>query len=199
MRFAFGLSSGVQNNRISPEALQSPSELGRPCKLAALLFAVVGLFLAGTRSACAENGNSSGHGDPHVFRVVDKYGKFVGYSLSENLVAREINGSWVTFYVHPGTGIFDSRAIYVQYLTTDCTGTRYISHYSTFSEGTRVGSALYYPTDTQVLSPRSLRVVSGNGEEGVCSPASGIPGVYGVATTIEVDSFGLEVPFKAIQ
>jgi hypothetical protein len=199
MRFAFGLSSGVQNNRISPEALQSSSELGRPCKLAALLFAVVGLFLAGTRSACAENGNSSGHGDPHVFRVVDKHGKFVGYSLSENLVAREINGSWVTFYVHPGIGIFDSRAIYVQYLTTDCTGTRYISHYSTFSEGTRVGSALYYPTDTQVLSPRSLRVVSGNGEEGVCSPASDIPGVYGVATTIEVDSFGLEVPFKAIQ
>jgi hypothetical protein len=42
-------------------------------------------------------------------------------------------------------------------------------------------------------------VVSGNGEEGVCSPASDIPGVYGVATTIEVDSFGLDVPFKAIQ
>jgi len=164
-----------------------------------LLFAVAGLFLAGANFARADSGNSTGHGDPHIFRVVDKHGKFVGYSLSENLVTREINGTWVTFYVHPGIGIFDSRAIYVHYLTTDCSGPRYISHYSTFAEGTRVGSTLYYPTDTQVLSPRSLRVISGDGEEGVCSPASGIPGVYGVPTTIEVDSFGLEVPFKAIQ
>jgi hypothetical protein len=160
---------------------------------------MMGLLLAPTGFARADNGNSTGHGDPHVFRVVDKYGKLVGYSLSENLVAREINGSWVTFYVHPGEGIFNSRAIYVHYLTTDCSGPRYISHYSTFAEGTRVGSTLYYPTDAQVLGPRSLRIVSGNGEEGICTSASEIPGVFGVATTIEVDSFGLETPFKAVQ
>ena len=199
MRFVFGLSSGVQNNRISPEARRTSSDPGRPFKSAALLFAVMGLFLAGTRSARADTGNSSGHGDPHAFRVVDKHGKLVGYALSENLVTREINGAWVTFYVNPGVGIFDSRAIYVHYLTTDCTGTGYIPHYSTFAEGTRVGPRLYYPTDTQVLTPRSLRVISGDGEQGVCSPATGIPGVYGVPSTIEVDSFGLEAPFKATQ
>jgi len=123
----------------------------------------------------------------------------VGYSVTDNLVAREINDVWVTFYVQPGLGIFDSGAIYLYYLTADCTGTRYVTHYSTFSEGTRVGSTLYYPTGAQVLSPRSLRVVTGNGDEGVCSPASDISGVYGVATTVEVDSFGLELPFKAVQ
>ena len=188
----------IQGNRVSPKAFPTSKRL-RLYRSATFLVAVIGLLLTPTKFARADNGNSTGHGDPHVFRVVDKHGKLVGFSLSENLVAREINGTWVTFYVHPAAGIFDSRAIYVQYLTTDCTGPRYISHYSTFAEGTRVGSTLYYPTDTQVLSPRSLRAISGDGEEGVCSPASGIPGVYGVPTTIEVDSFGLEVPFKATQ
>jgi len=188
----------VQGNPV-PKAFGSTSKRIRLYRSATFLVAVIGLLLTPTGFARADNGNSSGHGDPHVFRVVDKHGKFVGYSLSENLVTREINGAWVTFYVHPAIGIFDSRAIYVHYLTTDCSGPRYISHYSTFAEGTRVGSTLYYPTDTQVLSPRSLRVISGDGEEGVCSPASGIPGVYGVPTTIEVDSFGFEGPFKAIQ
>ena len=175
-----------------------PRSVNGMFKSATLLVAALAL-LAPAKVARADNGNSSGHGDPHVFRVVDKRGKFVGYSLSENLVAREINGTWVTFYVHPGSGVFDSRAIYVHYLTTDCTGTRYISHYSTFAEGTRVGPTLYYPTDAQMISPHSLRVVSGNGEEGVCSPASDVPGEYGAATTIDVDSFGLEAPFKATQ
>jgi hypothetical protein len=188
----------VQGNRV-PKAFRSTLKRMRLFKSATFFVAVVGLLLTPTAFARADNGNSSGHGDPHVFRVVDKHGKLVGYSLSENLVAREINGTWVTFYVHPGLGIFDSRAIYVHYLTTDCSGPRYVSHYSTFAEGTRVGSTLYYPTDTQVLGPRSLRVISGDGDEGVCAPASNVPGVYGLATTIEVDSFGLEVPFKAIQ
>jgi hypothetical protein len=167
---------------------------------ATFLVAVAVLLFTPTRFARADNGNSSqGHGDPHIFRVIDKHGKFVGYSLTDTLVAREINGTWVSFYVHPGTGIFDSRAIYVHYLTTDCSGPRYIAHYSTFSEGTRVGPTLYYPIDAQLLNPRSLKVVSGNGEESLCSPASDIPGVYGVAATVEVDSFGLEIPFKAVQ
>jgi hypothetical protein len=186
---------GVQGNRVSPKALRSTSKRIRLYRSATLLVAAIGLLLAATGFARADNGNSSGHG----FRVVDKRGKLVGYSISENLVAREINGTWVTFYVQPGTGVFDSRAIYVHYLTTDCSGSRYISHYSTFAEGTRVGATLYYPTDTQVVSPRSLRVISGDGDEGVCAPASNVLGVYGVAATIEVDSFGLEVPFRAIQ
>src|SRR6266540_7264449 len=159
------------------------------------IFAAAGFALAIAAGASAGNGNSS----QGQFRVLDKHNKLVGYSLTDNLVARDVNGVWVTFYTQPGLGIFDSRAIYVHYLTTDCSGTRYVPHYSTFSEGTRVGPTLYYPTDSQMLSPQSLRVISGNGEEGVCSPASDVPAVYGVVTTVEVDSFGLEVPFKATQ
>ena len=100
--------------------------------------------------------------------------------------------------VHPAVGIFDSGAIYLYYLTPECTGTSYITHYSTFSEGTRVGSKLYYPKDQQQLTPRSLRVAYPN-EDGLCYAAENVAGVYGVATTVDVDSFGLELPFKAQQ
>ena len=64
-------------------------------------------------------------GSNHPFRVIDKRGKLVGYTVTENMVAREINGVWVSFYVHPTDpdGIFDSDAIYLNYLTTDCSGT----------------------------------------------------------------------------
>ena len=156
------------------------------------LIAAVGLSLATTAGALAGNGNS-----PQAFRVVDKHNKLVGYSLSDNLVARQINGVWVTFYSQPATGIFDSRAIYVYYLTTDCSGQRYVTHYSNFSEGTRVGPTLFYPVDAQVLTPRSTRVVLSNGEEGLCALAPEAAGVFGVAATVDVDSFGLELPFKA--
>jgi hypothetical protein len=134
-----------------------------------------------------------------MFRVVDKNGSLVGYTVTENVVAREINGNWVTFYIHTGVGIFDSNAIYVYYTTADCSGTRYIPHYSTFAEGTRVGPSLYYPADQQVLTPQSLRLVHASGEEGFCQAASDISGVYGIATTVNVDSFGLELPFKVVQ
>jgi hypothetical protein len=133
------------------------------------------------------------------FRVIDKNGVLVGYTVTENMVAREINGNWVTFYLHTGLGIFDSNAIYVYYTTSDCSGTHYLPKYSTFAEGTRVGPTLYYPADQQVLSPQSLRVAYGSGEEGPCLAASDIPGVYGTAATVNVDSFGLELPFKAVQ
>jgi hypothetical protein len=165
-----------------------------------LFFAVTSLFLATAQFAYAGNGNSSQPpGNPHVFRVIDRHGRLVGYSLTDNVVAREVNGVWVTFYSNPGTGIFDSRAIYIYYSTSDCSGTPYITHYSNFSEGTRVGPTLYYPTDAQELSPRSLRLVSGDGEQGLCSLAPNVSGVFGVATTVDVDSFGLEPPFKAVQ
>jgi hypothetical protein len=133
------------------------------------------------------------------FRVVDKNGALVGYTVTENVVAREIGANWVTFYVHTGLGIFDSNAIYVYYLTADCSGTRYVPHYSTFAEGTRVGPQLYYPADQQVLTPQSVRVVSGNGDEGVCEATSNLSGVYGTAVTVSIDSFGLQLPFKAVQ
>ncbi len=142
---------------------------------------------------------SGGRGDPHVFRVIDKHGTLVGYTVTDNMVAREIGGDWVTLYIHPAFGIFDSDAIYFHYTTTDCTGTRYITHYSTFSEGTRVGPKLYYPTDQQQLTPRSLRVLHGNGQEGPCYGAPDISGSYGVATSVDIDSFGLELPFIAVQ
>jgi len=164
-----------------------------------VFLAFVTVFLAAMAAQAA--GGSNGRGDPHVFRVLDKRGTLVGYTVTDNMVAREINGVWVTFYVHPADpdGIFNSDAIYLHYLTTDCTGTAYITHYSTFSEGTRVGSKLYYPTDQQQLNPRSLRVARGHGQPGPCYPASDISGVYGVATTVDVDSFGLEIPFTAVQ
>jgi hypothetical protein len=158
------------------------------------VFAAAGFALAIAAGASAGNGNS-----PQGFRVLDKNNKLVGYSLSDNLVARQINGVWVTFYAQPASGIFDSRAIYVYYLTTDCSGARYVTHYSNFSEGTRVGPTLYYPVDAQVLTPRSVRVISGNGEEGLCSLAPDVAGVFGLASTVEVNSFALEPPFKATQ
>ncbi|PYQ32386.1 MAG: hypothetical protein DMF55_13330 [Acidobacteria bacterium] len=121
------------------------------------------MFLAAIPAQAA--GGSNGRADPHVFRVLDKRGKLVGYTVTENMVAREIDGVWVTFYVHPvdRAGIFNSEAIYLHYLTTDCSGTAYVTHYSTFSEGTRVGPKLYYPTDQQQLNPRSLRVAREDG------------------------------------
>ena len=137
-------------------------------------------------------------GTARPFRVIDKNGALVGYTVTENIVAREINGNWVSFYVHTAQGIFDSNAIYIYYTTADCSGTRYIPHYSSFAEGTRVGSRLYYPADQQVLNPQSLRVADAN-TEGPCLAASDISGVYGTAATVNIDTFGLELPFKAVQ
>jgi hypothetical protein len=158
---------------------------------------VVALVLLAAPLAYAAPAGSNGN-DPHAFKVIDKNGTLVGYTVTENMVARQIDTVWVTFYVHPAVGIYDSGAIYLNYLTTDCTGTGYITHYSTFSEGTRVGSKLYYPKDQQQLTPRSVRVASANAD-GACYPASDIAGVYGVATTVDVNSFGFELPFKAQQ
>jgi hypothetical protein len=176
---------------------RNPSRPKRTNGWSAVTMAATGLLLAASLAYGAPAGN--GRSDPHVFKVVDKNGSIVGYTVTENMVAREIDGVWVTFYVHPAVGIYDSGALYLNYLTTDCTGTSYITHYSTFSEGTRVGSKLYYPKDQQQLTPRSVRVAYASGEDGACYPASDIAGVYGVATTVDVSSFGLELPFKAQQ
>jgi hypothetical protein len=165
---------------------------------ARILLVVMSSFLAVMPSRAA--GGSNGRGDPHVFRVIDKLGTLVGYTVTENMVARQIGADWVTFYVHTGLGIFDSNAIYVYYMTTDCSGTRYIPHYSTFAEGTRVGPQLYYPADQQVLNPQSVRVVYGNGDpDGLCQATSNLSGVFGTVATVNVDSFGLQLPFKAVQ
>jgi len=165
---------------------------------AKILLAVMTSLLAAIPAQAA--GGSNGRGDPHIFKVMDKNGKLVGYTVTDNMVAREINGVWVTFYIQPAdeTGIFNSRAIYLHYLATDCTGTAYITHYSTFSEGTRVGPKLYYPADQQQLNPRFFRIAREDGLS-ACQPASNISGVYGVATTVDIDSFGLETPFTAVQ
>ncbi|HZI66699.1 MAG TPA: hypothetical protein VFF17_09070 [Thermoanaerobaculia bacterium] len=133
------------------------------------------------------------------FRVIDRNGALVGHVVTENLVAREISGTWVTFYVHAGFGIYDSNAIYLHYTTTDCRGAAYIPHSSMFAEGTRVGSRLYYPADQQVLTPQSHKLVYGSGEEGPCYAAAGIADVYGTAASANVDSFGLALPFRAVQ
>ena len=138
-------------------------------------------------------------GNNRPFRVVDRNGALVGYTVSENLVAREIGANWVTFYVHTAYGIFDSNAIYVYYTTTDCSGTRYVPHYSTFAEGTRVGARLYYPLDSQVLTPQSTRVVNGAGQEGQCYQAPAVEGIFGVAASVNVDTFNLQLPFRAVQ
>jgi hypothetical protein len=164
---------------------------------AVLLIATIGWLVSAPETVRAENGNGNGN-SPHVFRVVDKRGKLVGYSLTENLVAREVNGVWVTFYVQPGRGIFDSKAIYFFYLTNDCSGPRYIPHYSTFGEGTRVGPSLHYPVGAEELNPRSVRLASAQ-DEGLCTAATDAAGVYGVATSVEIDSFNVEPPFKATQ
>jgi hypothetical protein len=161
------------------------------------LMLVIGiLFLSSPLARAVQPGSAK------PFRVIDRNGALVGYTVTENLVARQIGGNggnWVTFYVHTGLGIFDSNAIYVYYTTSDCSGTQYLPKYSTFAEGTRVGPTLYYPTDQQVLNPQSLHVVYGSGEVGSCLATSDIAGVYGAAATVTVDSFGLVLPFKAVQ
>jgi hypothetical protein len=173
--------------------------LSHVSRTAKILLAVMSFFFAAMLAQAG--GGSNGRGDPHAFKVMDKKGNFVGYTVTDNMVAREINGVWVTFYVHPafGSGIFDSEMIYLHYLTMDCTGTPYITHYSTFSEGTRVGPKLYYPTDQEPLNPLSLRVAHGDGTLGTCKSTSNISGIYGVATTVDVESFGFEIPFTAVQ
>jgi hypothetical protein len=171
-------------------------EPSKPKHRRALLIVAASLLLTTSLAQAAPAGGSN-----RPFRVVDKRGNLVGYTVTDNMVAREINGLWVTFYVHPADpdGIFNSDAIYLHYLTTDCSGTPYVTHYSTFSEGTRVGSKLYYPTDQQQLNPLSLRVAHGDGALDACQAASNISGVYGAATTVDVSSFGLELPFTATQ
>jgi hypothetical protein len=160
--------------------------------------AVASLLLIASLASAAPAG-TSGRNDPHVFKVVDKNGSLVGYTVTETMVAREIAGVWVTFFVHPAHGIYDSGAIYLYYMTPDCSGTSYVTHYSTFSEGTRVGTKLYYPKDQLELTPRSLRVASASGDDGQCYATPDIPGAYGAAATVEINSFGLELPFKAQQ
>ena len=164
----------------------------RRCPIGLLLVLTV-VFLSSSPARAVPPSNS------RPFRVIDKNGALVGYTVTENVVARQIGSNWVTFYIHTGLGIFDSNAIYVYYMTSDCSGTQYLPKYSTFAEGTRVGPTLYYPTNQQVLTPQSLHVVYGSGEVGSCLATSDIPGVYGAAATVTVDSFGLELPFRAVQ
>ena len=133
------------------------------------------------------------------FRVIDKNGALVGHTVTENVVAREINGNWVSFFVHAAFGIYDSNAIYLHYTTTDCSGGSYLPHSSMFAEGTRVGSRLFYPADQQVLTPQSHRLVYGTGEEGPCYASVGIAEVYGATATMNLDSLGLVLPFRAVQ
>ena len=184
---------------LPPNASRNPS---RPkCRytwIAATMY-VAGLLLTAPLAYGAPAGGAASPSDPHVFKVVDRNGNLVGYTVTENMVAREIDNVWVTFYVHPAVGIFDSAGIYLYYLSPGCTGASYITHYSTFSEGTRVGSKLYYPKDQRQLTPKSVRLASPSGEDGVCYAAQDIPGVFGLATTVDVDSFGLELPFRAQQ
>jgi hypothetical protein len=164
----------------------------RRCPIGLLLVLTV-VFLSSSPARAVPPSNS------RPFRVIDKNGALVGYTVTENVVARQIGSNWVTFYIHTGLGIFDSNAIYVYYMTSDCSGTQYLPKYSTFAEGTRVGPTLYYPTDQQVLTPQSLRLVFAGGEEGQCQAASDIAGVYGTAATVNVDTFGLVLPFRAVQ
>ena len=178
--------------------LRNSSRTRRRYDRIAVMIVVASLLLTAPLAYGAPAGPAS-QSDPHIFKVVDRNGNLVGYTVTENMVAREINNVWVTFYVHPAVGIFDSSAIYLYYLAPECGGASYVPHYSTFSEGTRVGSKLYYPKDQRELTPKSLRIASPSGEDGVCYPALDIPGVYGLATTVDVDSFGLELPFKAQQ
>jgi hypothetical protein len=161
--------------------------------LKATLGAVLGLLLAAMVSA---QGAGAGH-----FRVVDNNGKLVGYPISDNIVARSIDRFWVQFYIHPVYGITDSQAIYAYFTTADCTGTPYMPRYRVFLEGVRVGSKLYYPTNAAEMSPGSLRIVTEQPSYDTACHAitDRYTYMFGVATSIDVDSFGLELPFKAVQ
>ena len=168
----------------------------------AVIAGAAGLLLTASAVSGAPAGGSNGAASrtaAQPFRVLDKNGNLVGYTVTDNLVARLVDNVWVSFYIHPAVGIYDAGAIYLNYLTTDCSGPAYITHYSTFSEGTRVGPKLYSPKDQQQLTPLSVRIATPEGETGTCSTASNIAGVYGVAATVDVSSFGLVLPFTATQ
>jgi hypothetical protein len=177
---------------------ESSRKLSRSKRLSGWLAVIAVLLTASALSAAPAGGNSSSRAnDQRPFKVMDKNGNLVGYTVTENMVARQVDNVWVSFYIHPAIGIYDAGAIYLNYLTTDCSGPAYITHYSIFSEGTRVGPKLYYPKDQQQLTPLSVRIATPEGETGTCSAASNIAGVYGVAATVDVSSFGLELPFTA--
>lgn len=178
---------------MSAKVLIDSRNAGRKNRRSAAVALIIGLLLTSSLAYAVPPGGT------RPFRVIDRNGSLVGYTVTENLVAREINNHWVSFYVHTGLGIFDSEAIYVYYATTDCSGTRYLPHYSMFAEGTRVGNLLYYPVGQEVLTPLSLRVAYGGGQEGPCHAVPEVRGVYGTAATVGVDSFGLTLPFRAVQ
>lgn len=144
----------------------------------------------------------NGRGDPHVFRIVDKNDKLVGYTVTDNVVTRQIGDIWVSFYVHPALGVFDSEAMYVYYLTPDCTGTQYVPRYRVFSEGIRVGSKLYYPTDFERLTMQSTQIITEQPAvyDTTCYHLTG-PNtyVYSRISKVAIESFGFELPFKATQ
>jgi hypothetical protein len=175
----------------APAALDSP-DFRKTNRLAASASLVI-LVLTSSLAHAAPPSTS------RPFRVIDKNGTFVGHTVTENLVAREINGTWVSFFVHAAFGIYDSNAIYLHYTTTDCSGGSYLPHSSMFAEGTRVGSRLFYPADQQVVTPQSHRLVYGSGEEGPCYTSVGIAEVYGATATMNLDSLGLVLPFRAVQ
>jgi hypothetical protein len=202
-----GRKKAVAMNTVEVASIpsESSSKSSRPKRLAACLAVIAGaagLLLTASAATAAPAGGSNGAAArtaAQPFRVLDKNGNLVGYTVTENMVARLVDNVWVSFYIHPAVGIYDAGAIYLNYLTTDCSGPAYITHYSTFSEGTRVGAKLYYPKDQQQLTPLSVRIATPEGETGTCSAASNIAGVYGVAATVDVSSFGLELPFTAQQ
>ena len=69
-----------------------------------------------------------------------------------------------------------------------------------FAEGTRVGNLLYYPVGQEVLTPLSLRVAYGGGQEGAChSGARGARRLRDRRRLSGIDSFGLRLPFRAVQ
>ncbi|MEO8349104.1 MAG: hypothetical protein ABI610_09350 [Acidobacteriota bacterium] len=68
-----------------------------------------------------------------------------------------------------------------------------------FAEGTRVGSLLYYPAGQQERTPLSVHVAYGSGEEGPCHAVPEVKGIYGAVATVNVDTFGLVLPFRAVQ
>jgi hypothetical protein len=139
------------------------------------------------------------NGHQPCFRVVDRNSRLVGFSITENIVARQIDRRWVRFYVDPAHGIFDSQGIYVYFLTTDCSGPQYLPRYHLFFEGTRVGPKLMFPIGGETRTVRSVRVLWGDGSApGECLPVQDTY-VFGEVASVDVEALGLVLPFRIVE
>ena len=139
-----------------------------------------------------------------AFKAVDAHGHLVGYNVSGDYFAREIGGIWVSFPLSPA-GFMNSEAdpeastAAVVYPTSDCSGPGYL-YTDMFHKGAVIGSTLYYPSDpAQTITVLSREVFTPNNTQPVCEAGGSYSLLVGPATTFDLSSLNLSIPFTVTQ